>query len=449
LPHHDIARLPNGNVLMLVWERKTAPDAIENGRQAKTIPQGHLLADCLIEIKPTGKTTGEIVWEWHAFDHLIQDHNKSKANHGTISAHPELIDINFGMELRSQKAAKEHFDKLRDIGYLGGPTGSGAGNPDWTHINSVAYNPDLDQIALSAHSFGEIWIIDHSTTKAQAAGHEGGRQGKGGDLLYRWGNPRAYGRGKKADQQLFSQHDAHWIPKGLPGAGRLLVFNNGCHRSDGEYSSVDEIAPPVNANGHYSLEDGAAFGPAKPVWTYSAANKTDFYSVIVSGAQRLANGNTLICSGVFGVISEVTPNHELVWRFKNPDSGSMLIGRSSPGKILSPATQESLHLTAAQRTSLEELQKEADVNLDRILTADQNRQIREMRADLERSGSGISLPSRLPRRGGAGVPPGPPGLPKTGPWLSLFRSYRYAPNYPGLAGRDLAPGKILEELLPK
>ncbi|MGC8644373.1 MAG: hypothetical protein ACP5XB_31305, partial [Isosphaeraceae bacterium] len=60
---------------------------------------------------------------------------------------------------------------------------------------------ELDQILLSVHSFSEIWIIDHGTTTAEAATHKGGRSGKGGDLLYRWGNPQAYRAGTAADQQ--------------------------------------------------------------------------------------------------------------------------------------------------------------------------------------------------------------------------------------------------------
>ena len=67
-------------------------------------------------------------------------------------------------------------------------------------MNSVAYHPELDQIVLSVLGFSEIWIIDHGTTTAEAAGHTGGRSGKGGDLLYRWGNPRAYRAGSAVDQ---------------------------------------------------------------------------------------------------------------------------------------------------------------------------------------------------------------------------------------------------------
>src|SRR5262249_10161089 len=152
-------------------------------------------------------------------------------------------------------------------------------NPDITHFNAVAYKPDLDQVVVSVLSFSEIWIIDHGTTTAEAAGHSGGRSGRGGDLLYRWGNPRAYRAGSKADQRLFGQQTAHGTPNGLPGAGHLLVFNNGGGRSDGRYSSVEELALPVDPDGRYERpKPGVAYGPEVSFWSYSAPEKSDFFS---------------------------------------------------------------------------------------------------------------------------------------------------------------------------
>src|SRR5262249_39992361 len=185
-------------------------------------------------------------------------------------------------------------ETLRDLGYLPPPPIPGAGpgggpSADWTHINSVSYNADLDQIVVSVHSFSEFWIIDHGTTKAEAAGHTGGKRGKGGDLLYRWGNPKAYRAGTNADQRLFSQHNAHWISAGLPGAGNMLVFNNGGGRPGGAYSSIDEIVLPVDDAGNYTRKKGLPFGPDKPSWSYTAEKKTDFFAMLMSGAQRLSN----------------------------------------------------------------------------------------------------------------------------------------------------------------
>jgi hypothetical protein len=233
VPHHDICKLPNGNVLLIVSERKPATEAIAAGRRPETVGSSHLQPDALVEIQPTGKTTGKVVWEWHVWDHLIQDFDKEKANHGDVAGHPERIDLNFGEGvLAAMIPKKEELEKLKAIGYVGSATPGRPPrvSPDWTHINAVAYNADLDQILLSVHEFSEIWVIDHGTTTGEAAGHQGGRGGKGGDLLYRWGNPRAYRAGTVKDQKLFAQHHAHWIARGLPGEGHILVFNNGLRR---------------------------------------------------------------------------------------------------------------------------------------------------------------------------------------------------------------------------
>src|SRR5262249_36877966 len=127
-----------------------------------------------------------------------------------------------------KRSADPNLERLRSIGYIGASGGAKFQGyfPDWTHVNAVSYNPRFDQIMISVRETNEVWIIDHSTTTAEAAAHRGGKYGMGGDILYRWGNPRAYRAASVADQKLFAQHDAHWIPAGLPGEGNLLVFNN-------------------------------------------------------------------------------------------------------------------------------------------------------------------------------------------------------------------------------
>ena len=246
----------------------------------------------------------------------------------------------------------------------------------------MAYNPDLDQIAVSVWTFSEFWIIDHGTTTAQAAGHTGGRRGKGGDLLYRWGNPRAYRAGTKADRKLFHQHNAHWIPKGLPGAGHLLLFNNGRERPDGSYSSVDELVLPADSQGRYTRPPGKAYGPDQPVWSYTAPKKPDFFSSFISGAQRLSNGNTLICSGANGTIFEVTPEKAIVWKYVNPVKDDTPPGTPPrPGQIMTSIAGEMLAISADQRKQLDEIQKDIDAHLDKLLTADQKKQAAEWPRD--------------------------------------------------------------------
>ncbi len=289
LQHHDVEYLPGGNVLLIAWEVKSSAEAVAAGRDPTLLTDGELWPDHIVEIETA---TGTVVWEWHVWDHLIQDFDPTKANWGVVADHPERVDVNFVQ---------------------------GASGADWNHTNSVDYHAELDQIVLSVHNFHEIWVIDHSTTTAEAAGSTGGRSGKGGDLLYRWGNPRTYGAGTPGDRQLFGQHDAQWIESSLPGAGNVLLFNNGVGRS---YSSVDEISPPApDADGNYPLTPGSAYGPESATWVYTAPEPTDFYSSNISGAQRLANGNTLICSGANGIFFEVTPAGETLWLYVNPVVG--------------------------------------------------------------------------------------------------------------------------------
>ena len=222
----------------------------------------------LAEIEPVGPTGGNVVWEWRAWDHLVQDADPTKDNYGVVADHPELIDINFG------------------------EVASGT----WLHANAIDYNEELDQIVFCARNTSELYVIDHSTTTAEAAGHEGGRWGHGGDLLYRWGNPQVYGRGDETDQVIWGAHGVVWIDEGLPGAGNIMVFNNGDHPNPADdYSSVEEILPPQSEPGVYLIEPGQPFGPAVAEWRYG--DVAGFFSRTLGGAYRMPNGNTLICEG--------------------------------------------------------------------------------------------------------------------------------------------------------
>ncbi len=319
LQHHDIEPLPNGNVLLIAWEYKSREEAIRAGRDPSLVGSQGLWPDCVLEVRPDRPKGGRVVWEWHLWDHLIQDHDPGRENYGRVPEHPELIDINGDRSM--ERLSEEALERLRALGYVGGGAGTRDRHADLTHVNSIAYNPHLDQIALSVLFFNEIWIIDHGTTTEEAAGHSGGRAGRGGDLLYRWGNPRAYGRGGAEDQQLFAQHDARWIPEGYPGAGNILVFNNGAERLDRLYSSVIEIAPPLDSRGRYAIKSGSRFGPDGPAWEYTAPEKGSFFADFISGAHRLPDGGTFICSGPQGRFFEVAANGEIVWEYENPYSG--------------------------------------------------------------------------------------------------------------------------------
>jgi hypothetical protein len=283
--HHDVEPMPNGNVLMIAWRRISAEEAIAAGRDPDTLFSEELWPDAIIEVKPTGPDSGEIVWEWRSWDHLVQDFDPGKANFGVVADHPELIDLNY--------------------------LGLSNGVADWHHANAVDYNPELDQIMLSVLAFCEVWIIDHSTTTEEAAGHSGGRSGRGGDLLFRWGNPAAYRAGDEEDKRLYAQHDSEWIPPGYPGAGNILVFNNGRDRPQGDWSTVEEIITAPRADGSYARDTGGRFLPAESTLVYEAAVPVEFFATNMSGAQRLRNGNTLITNGPAAEYFEVTPAGEI------------------------------------------------------------------------------------------------------------------------------------------
>ena len=348
--HHDIKRLPNGHIIMLVVEKKTIAEAIAagfnpNNFQPDVTQKGYMLPDCLIEIQPTPPVGGNVVWEWHVWDHLIQDFDPTKSNYGTVNAHPELVDCD-----------GDH----RMLPLF------------WNHMNCVDYNPALDQVLMSVRGNSEVWIVDHSTTTTQSAGHTGGIHGKGGDLLYRWGNPLTYGAGNVSNQKYFEQHDVEWIKPGCPGAGDLLCFNNGVNRN---YSSIDQITPPVDVNGNYAYTTGTAYGPSALTWSYVATPPESLFAHDISGAQRLQNGNTLIDDGPLGTFTEVTSSGNIVWKYINPvdNTGPLWQGDSIPHDPTHP--EETLN--------------------------------------------------------------------------SVFRVYRYAPDYSAFVGKDMTPGDFIELYPPQ
>ena len=298
LSHHDLEVLPNGNILILAIEFISAQEADDNGSEVTA----DRYSEMILEVNPI---TDQIVWEWHAWDHLIQDTDTNLLNYGTISDYPGRININYA------------FDGT---------------DPDWLHANSIDYNADLDQIIINSPTFNEFWILDHSTTTAEAADNIGGISGNGGDILYRWGNPQAYNRGDSTNQVFEFQHDAHWIPSGLPDEGKIMIFNNGQER---EYSSIDIIEPPLdtnNSNNYILNNNSTPYGPLNLYWSYS--DSVNFYSARVSGAQQLQNGNILICSGFQGKLFEIEHQTDsVVWEYiiANTATGPIIQGAAAAG----------------------------------------------------------------------------------------------------------------------
>lgn len=352
--HHDIEVLPNGNILMIAWEMKYNFEVIQAGRDPALFTDTELWPETIIEVEPTGPTTGDIVWEWHVWDHLIQDYDPGKDNYGVVEDHPELLDINH-IKLKTK---------------------------DWIHFNAIDYNEALDQILVTSRFLDEFYIIDHSTNTSEAAVHTGGLRGRGGDLLYRWGNPQGYGLGTADDRILYAPHDASWIEPGCPGEGNILVFNNGKNRPVTEYSSVEEIAPPIDGDGNYTWVPGTIYEPADPLWNYTAPVPTDFYASASSGAQRLPNGNTLICEADEGYFFEVTQSKSIVWDHDNslpvvPNDNVFKVRRYAPDHPALPGQLYDLTLVegwnfislpcAPLNTSLAMIMENIEGKWDRIM----------------------------------------------------------------------------------
>ncbi|MFH0866147.1 MAG: aryl-sulfate sulfotransferase [Bacteroidota bacterium] len=277
--HHDICPLPNGNVLMISYDVKTSADAIQAGSSSSST----FYSEKIIEVHPTGATTGTIVWEWKLWDHLCQNYNSSKDNYVTsIINNPQLLNINY--------------------------TGTGM-LPDRWHMNGLDYNADLDQIVLSIHFMNEAYIIDHSTTAVEAAGHNGGNSGKGGDFLYRWGNPASYGA---TGTTIFNViHDAHWIPSDNPNYPDYLCgFNN----NPPSNSKVDIWNPPYDGY-NYLLTLGSAYAPS----TYDYQFTATFAASNEGNSQQLPNGN-MIVNNSFGSIYEVNAAGTNLWTKSNANS---------------------------------------------------------------------------------------------------------------------------------
>ena len=285
--HHDVKALPNGNILVIAWESKTNTQAIAKGRNPLLVPTT-LWSEQILEIQPTGATGGNIVWEWHLWDHLIQDFDNTKPDFGAVNTNPQLLNINFNAT---------------------------ADNSDWIHLNSIDYNVTLDQILVSSRVLNEIWVIDHSTSSAEAASHSGGNSGNGGDFLFRWGNPLAYNTGTST--QFFGQHNAQWIQTGLPYENQIMVFNNGNGRTGGNYSTIEIINPPVDG---FNYTSSLPYLPATTSWIYNDGNPNNFYAQLTSGCQQLSNGNVLFCNGPKGTFKEISASGTILWEYINPVS---------------------------------------------------------------------------------------------------------------------------------
>ena len=278
ISHHDICPMPNGNVMLIVYEKKSAAQMTAAGASANSARQ----LEKIVELQPTGVNTATIVWQWNLYDHLVQNTNANRANYkSSIVNNPQLLNVNYKVV------------------------------NDWIHMNGIDYNAALDQVVVSSHNLNEMWVIDHSTTTAEAAGHTGGTHGKGGDFLYRWGNPAAY---NATGTTIFNVlHDSHWIPTDCPNAGRLVGMNNkGVSSSQ---SAVDQFQTTWNGS-TYTHTLGQQFMPT----TYTARHACNGYTSNMGNSQQLPNGNQLVCLATAAKVYEIDSSGAQLWQYQGTGS---------------------------------------------------------------------------------------------------------------------------------
>lgn len=267
IAHHDAEMLPNGNILFLSWEKKSLEQATQIGFSGGT----EIIYDAILEINPK---TNEIVWQWHMWDHLVQDYDDTKENFKAVNENPRLIDINYLEVVK--------------------PSG------DVSHANGLDYDSDNDLIYISVNYYSEIWVIDHSTTPEQAKTSTGGNYGVGGHLVYRFGNPGAY-----KNTQGTRLFDRNHHPNLLSGEkkGNILVYSNGLNIGQ---STAYELQIPENL----TIEANQNNEP-NIIWSFT---DTALFSGRVSGVDLLPNGNRIITEGDFG-FWEVSESGEILWRY--------------------------------------------------------------------------------------------------------------------------------------
>ncbi|WP_372756620.1 arylsulfotransferase family protein [Mariniflexile sp.] len=279
--HHDVEYLSNGNIIFLVWEKISASEAIQMGSSASNA----IYPESIVEMNPL---TGEVVWEWHATDHFIQDYDSTKENYGVVADNPNKIDINYN---------------------------SSQSDGDIMHANGITIDETNNLLYITVNFYSEVWVIDHSTTTSEAATSSGGNYNLGGDLVYRFGNPLTYDN--IGDVTLNRVHYPN-----LFETNKMLVFSNNIY--NGQSAVIEyELSPP------YQLVAGKNNEPSV-TWEFTDSS---LYSLTTSSASRMSNGNTLIGEGTAGTIWEVSNSGEVLWKnanFKN-------IWRTYPIEINSPA----------------------------------------------------------------------------------------------------------------
>lgn len=361
--HHDSSRVFNkklgrDTVIYVANKSLTHDEVIAAGANPawKASYTGSEM-DCLVE---RDSLDNKVVWEWCMYDHLIQDLDPTKKNYVAagkgIKDYPGKLNINYGKT-------------------VGG---------DWNHVNGMDYSDQNGQILFDM-VWGEIWIIDHDGTfvssaadftadpaKALAANIAAAASVKG-DFLWRFGDPALYQQGTQPQidpknyisllphhKMLGKCHDVQWIKPGLPGAGNVLISNNGDYYFEAfPQSSGVEINPYIKGidattkkpilstsyvnppdAGYYSYERrtpiqrmGTKLLSNQIVWFWQNQETSGFLKDNGGNIIRLPNGNTLQSGKTEGHLVEVTPEMEVVWEYINPVTSKGIVTTITPGML--------------------------------------------------------------------------------------------------------------------
>ena len=298
--HNEQIETPDGKKIWALrqhhdWQREDFPagyysPGITPGNQgSKTLVLTHtnrvqpnvagntmLEDDRIIEISSEGK----ILWEWVVSDHVDEFHLDKEAR--------TAISLSSG----------------RNPGRGGGF--------DWMHINAMAYigpNHWYDEGDKRFAPENVIFCSRESSLIAIVA--------RDGSVVWQLGPDYSASPETRAIRQIIGQHNVHFIPKGLPGAGNILVFDNGGQSGYGKPSSI-----ALDGRGIYARATSRVLEidpvKLKLVWSYTSPT---FFATNISGAQRLPNGNTLITEGPGGRVFEVTNAGAIVWEYIFPIFG--------------------------------------------------------------------------------------------------------------------------------
>ena len=300
--HHDY-QMEGNPVGYWVPGMETSPDfqkmlilVHRDVRNPEISPQ-LLLEDRLIEVD----REGNITWEWNMLDYFD--------------------DFNFDETIKNAMFRNPNTQPT-------GPEGQG----DIFHVNCASYlGPNKwydagderfkpDNIIMDSREANIMWIIDHET----------------GHVVWQVGPDFTATPELRIFGTIVGPHHTHMIPKGLPGEGNIMVYDNGGWAGYGAPNQFSKIGLKVTRRDSSRVVE---FDPTtlEIVWECKGLAKNSaggfdfngnyFYSPLTSSAQRMPNGNTVICEGCSAKLMEFTPEGELVWEYMFPEVGDLLLYR--------------------------------------------------------------------------------------------------------------------------